>query len=45
MICECKKTGRMESLNFDFEVVNFDTMKLIFCVKTAETFMPKGFQR
>ena len=26
-----EKIGRFESLNFDFGVVNFDTMKLIFC--------------
>ena len=37
------KMGRLESLNFDFRKVNFDTMKLIFCVKTEEPLMPQGF--
>ena len=35
--------GRFESPNLDFYVVNFDTMKLIFCVKTAEPLIPKAF--
>ncbi len=35
--------GRFESPNFDFCVVNFDTMKLIFCVKTAEALIPQWF--
>ncbi len=35
--------GRLESLNFDFGVVNFATMKLIFCVKTAEILILQGF--
>ena len=37
------KIGRFESPNFDFCVVNFDTMKLIFCVKVSETLIPQGF--
>ena len=37
------KMGRFESPNFDFCVINFDTMKLIFCVKTAEPHIPRGF--
>ena len=35
--------GRFESFNFDFCVVNFDTMKLIFSAKVLETLMPQGF--
>ena len=35
--------GRFESPNFEFCVVNFDTMKLIFCVKTAEALIPQWF--
>ena len=35
--------GRFESPNLDFYVVNFDTMKLIFCVKTAEILILQGF--
>ena len=38
-----QKIGRLESLNFDFGVVNFDTMKLIFGAETAETVMLQGF--
>ena len=38
-----QKIGGVESLNFDFYVFNFDTMKRIFCVKTAETLIPQGF--
>ena len=37
------KIGRFESLNFDLWAVNFDTMKLIFCVKIAESIIPQGF--
>ena len=37
------KTGGLESLNFDYGVVNFDTMKLIFSAKVLETLMPQGF--
>ena len=35
--------GRLESLNFDFGVSNFDTMKLIFCAKASKRFMPEWF--
>ena len=35
--------GRLESPNFDFGVVNFDTMKLIFYVIMSETLIPQGF--
>ena len=35
--------GKLESLNFDPGVVDFDTKKLIFCVKTAEPLIPQGF--
>ena len=38
-----QKIGGLESLNLDFYVVNFDTMKLIFCAKTAETPIPQWF--
>ena len=38
-----RKMGGFESPNFDFYVVDFDTMKLIFCVKTAEPLIPQGF--
>ena len=43
--CDLKrwKTGRFKSLCFDFCVFNFDTMKLIFCVKTAEPLIPQWF--
>lgn len=34
--------GMLESLNFDFVVVYFDTMKLIFSAKVSETLMPQG---
>ena len=37
------KMGRFESPNFDFCVVNFDTMKLIFSAKVSETLIPQGF--
>lgn len=37
--------GMLESLNFDFVVVYFDTMKLIFSAKVSETLMPQGFSR
>ena len=36
--------GRFEALNFDFCVINFDTMKLIFSAKVAETLMTQGFR-
>ena len=36
--------GRFESLNFDFCVINFDTMKLIFSAKVSETLMTQGFR-
>ncbi len=36
--------GRCESLNFDFCVTNFDTMKLIFSAKVSETLMTQGFR-
>ena len=35
--------GGFESPNFDFYVVNFDTMKLIFCAKIAESLIPQWF--
>ena len=35
--------GGLESLNFDFRVVNFDTMKLIFCAIMSEALIPQGF--
>ena len=35
--------GRLESLNFDFGAVNFDTMKQIFSVKASEPLIPQGF--
>ena len=38
-----QRIGGVESPNFDFYVVNFDTMKLIFCVKTAEPLIPQWF--
>ena len=38
-----QRIGGVESLNFDFYVGNFDTMKLIFCVKTAEPLIPQWF--
>ena len=37
------KKGRLKSRNFDFGVVNFDTMKLIFYAIVLETLMPQGF--
>ena len=37
------KLQRFESLNFDFCVVNFDTMKLIFYNIVAQTLIPQGF--
>ena len=37
------KMGRFESLNFDFGVVNFDTMKLIFYAIMSEALIPQGF--
>ena len=37
------KTRGFESLNFDFCVVNFDTMKLIFYAKVSQTLIPQGF--
>ena len=39
-----RKTGGFESLNFDFCVINFDTMKLIFSAKVSETLMTQGFR-
>lgn len=36
--------GRFESLNFDFCVINFDTMKLIFSAKVSETLMTQDFR-
>ena len=38
-----QKIGGLESLNFDLWAVNFDTMKLIFCVKIAEPRIPQWF--
>ena len=38
-----RKTGGLESLNFDFCVVYFDTMKRIFYAIVLETFIPQGF--
>jgi hypothetical protein len=35
--------GRLESLNFDFYVFNFDTMKLIFYAIMSEALIPQGF--
>ena len=35
--------GRLESPNFDFGVVNFDTMKLIFSAKVLETLITQDF--
>ena len=35
--------GGLESLNFGFRVVNFDTMKLIFCAIMSEALIPQGF--
>ena len=32
-----------ESLNFDFSMVNFDAMKLIFSTKVSENLVPQGF--
>ena len=43
VICSDIKTGELKSLNFDFGVVNFDTMKLIFYAIISETLMPQGF--
>ena len=37
------KIGGFESLNFDFCVVNFDTMKLIFYSVVSKALMPQGF--
>ena len=37
------KIGRFMSSYFDFCVVKFDTLKLIFFAKTTETLMPQGF--
>ena len=34
---------RLKSLKFDFCVVNFDTMKLIFYAKMSEALIPQGF--
>ena len=34
---------RFKSLNFDFCVVNFDTMKLIFSAKVSEILILQGF--
>ena len=39
----CEKTGGVESPNFDFHVVNFDTMKLIFCAIMSEALISQGF--
>ena len=35
--------GTLESPNFDFGVVNSDTMKLIFSTIVLQIFMPQGF--
>ena len=35
--------GGLESLNFDFGVINFDTMKLIFSAIVSQILMPQGF--
>ena len=43
VICSDIKMGEFESLNFDFYVVNFNTMKLIFSARVSETLMPQGF--
>ena len=37
------KMGGLESLNFDFGVINFDTMKLIFSAIVSQILMPQGF--
>ena len=37
------KWCKFKSLNFDFGVVNFDTMKLIFCAKVAKSLIQQGF--
>ena len=42
VICSDIKTGELKSLNFDFCVVNFDTMKLIFSAKVTEILVPQG---
>ena len=36
--------GGFKSLRFDFCVINFDTMKLIFSAKVSETLMTQGFR-
>ena len=38
-----QKTGGLESSNFDFCVVNFDTMKLIFYAIMSKTIIPQSF--
>ena len=44
--CDLKgwKTCKFKSLRFDFCVINFDTMKLIFSAKVSETLMTQGFR-
>ena len=42
MICSGAKQGGFEPLNFDFCVVNFATMKLIFCAIMSEALIPQG---
>ncbi len=37
------KKGRLESSHFDFCVVNFDTMKLIFSAIVPQALIPQGF--
>ena len=37
------KTGGVKLLNFDFCVVNFDTMKLIFYAIMSQVLMQQGF--
>ena len=43
VICFGAKWGGFESLNFEFGVGNFDTMKLIFSAKVSENLIQQGF--
>ena len=43
VICLGAKVGGFESLNFDFFVINFDTMKRISLAKVPKSLVPSGF--